>query len=203
MAVKESGNTAERILDTAERLVQERGFNAFSYADIANAVGVRKASLHYHFATKAALGRALIARYRRAFNGACDAIEASSTSPIESLERYVELYARVLRRRRMCLCGMLATDSATLPEAMRREVAGFFADNERWLSRVLQDGRRTGTVEFHGAPASVAALLVSTLEGAMLVARGAGGTRYFTQVTDRLLDGLRAAPVRRPTRRHV
>ena len=56
-------DTATRILDVAERLAQTRGFNGFSYADIAAEVGITKAALHYHFATKAGLGQALIGRY--------------------------------------------------------------------------------------------------------------------------------------------
>ena len=55
-------DTAARILDVAERLVQTRGFNGFSYADVASELDVTKASLHYHFPGKAELGQALIAR---------------------------------------------------------------------------------------------------------------------------------------------
>ena len=74
-----SRDTADRILDTAERLVQTRGFNGFSYADIADTLGVTKASLHYHFGTKAELGHALIARYHDAFARFLDAIDAETT----------------------------------------------------------------------------------------------------------------------------
>ena len=134
--------TADRILDIAERLVQLRGYNAFSYADVAKAVGIRKASLHYHFATKADLGLALVTRYRRAFLEALRAIEADSSDPLERLERYAELYGSVLRKKRMCMCGMLATDAATLPKAMRESVAEFFAENVGWLARMLEQGRK-------------------------------------------------------------
>src|SRR5579862_413483 len=86
-------STTTRILDVAERLVQTRGFNGFSYADIALEVGITKASLHYHFATKAELGRRLIARYTQGFEGALRSITAQLPHAAEQLRAYVKLYA--------------------------------------------------------------------------------------------------------------
>ena len=101
-------STSQRILDVAERLVQTRGFNGFSYADIASALTVTKASLHYHFPTKAALGKQLIERYEKTFLLALGEIDRSSADAREKLQRYARIYADVLRANRMCLCGMLA-----------------------------------------------------------------------------------------------
>jgi TetR/AcrR family transcriptional repressor of nem operon len=187
--------TADRILDTAERLVQLRGYNAFSYADVATAVGIRKASLHYHFATKADLGLALVARYRRAFLSALHAIETDTAGARQRLDRYVDLYASVLRKKRMCMCGMLATDAATLPKPMRESVSSFFTENVSWLSGVLDQGRKRGELRFAGTPGSLAAFFVSSLEGAMLVAHGSGTYESFDVASQRLLA------VVRPTRR--
>src|SRR5688500_17707188 len=117
-----SADTAQRILDVAERLVQTRGFNGFSYADIADALRVTKASLHYHFPSKADLGRRLNERYETTCLAATGAAEAGSTEPREQLKRYAKIYADVLRDGRMCLCGMLASDYATMPKAMKEEV---------------------------------------------------------------------------------
>src|SRR5687768_13019152 len=105
-----SADTPQRILDVAERLVQTRGFNAFSYADIADALHVTKASLHYHFPTKADLGRQLIERYAAAFTQALADIDRASDDVAVKLRRYVNLYREVLRANRMCLCGMLAAE---------------------------------------------------------------------------------------------
>src|ERR1035438_6204275 len=87
---------AMAILDVAERLAQTRGYNGFSYADIAAQLGVTKASLHYHFRTKATLGRALIERYRALFGVALDAIDHEANEPHEKLQQYVGLYNSVL-----------------------------------------------------------------------------------------------------------
>jgi TetR/AcrR family transcriptional repressor of nem operon len=195
-----SAGTADLILDTAERLVQTRGFNAFSYADVSEALGIRKASLHHHFATKAELGAALIGRYRRGFGEALRAIEQGTGDARQRLERYVELYRSVLRKRRMCLCGMLASDVDTLPSSMRTSVATFFSENEAWLAGVLEEGRKSGVLGFDGGAASFARFLVSSLEGAMLVSRGGGGTKVFDSVAQHLLAEVERRPARRSTR---
>jgi TetR/AcrR family transcriptional regulator, transcriptional repressor for nem operon len=174
----------------AERLVQTRGWNAWSYADVSLALGIRKASLHHHYSTKAELGEALVARYRQAFLASLHAIEAGSADPLRRLERYARLYGSVLRSRRMCLCGMLAADVATLPAGMRASVARFFAENEAWLTRVLEEGRRTGGLGFAGPAAATADFLIASLEGAMLLARGRGRAGVFDAAARRLLAGL-------------
>src|SRR5207237_1018106 len=81
-------DTAQRILDVAERLVQTQGFNGFSYADISAELDITKASLHYHFATKAALGSALITRYCAEFRHALQGVDVSAADAREKLRRY-------------------------------------------------------------------------------------------------------------------
>jgi len=152
-------DTASRILDVAERLVQLRGFNGFSYADVAAELSITKASLHYHFAGKAELGEALIARYAARFNGSLVEIEARPVDARAKLDAYAKLYADVLRRKRMCLCGMLAAEYQTLPKPMRSAVIRFFDEQEAWLTRVLEQGRDEGTLRFEG-PAGEAAQMI-------------------------------------------
>jgi TetR/AcrR family transcriptional repressor of nem operon len=183
-------DTANRILDVAEYLVQVHGFNGFSYADISTKVRLRKASLHYHFPTKAGLGAALIARYRGSFLGALGKIDRGGGDAPSKLARYAALYGSVLRQRRMCLCGMLAADFETLPKPMRDGVTDFFDANEAWLAKVLEAGRRTRSLAFRGSAAEMAAFLVSALEGAMLIARSHGSVRRFNGVVKRLLGDL-------------
>ena len=185
-------DTADRILDLAEHLVQTRGFNGFSYADIANELGMTKASLHYHFPTKAQLGYHLINRYGEAFAQALAAIDASGVGAPEKLRSYANLYSRVLLDDRMCLCGMLAADYATLPEPMKSAVTQFFELNEQWLSAVLDEGRASGELGFAGAPVEVARMLVGSLEGAMLLARSFGDASRFQSISDWLLFDLQS-----------
>jgi TetR/AcrR family transcriptional repressor of nem operon len=187
-----SPDTAQRILDIAEKLVQTRGFNGFSYADIAETMGVTKASLHYHFRSKADLGRSLIERYERNFLAALEGIDAASKDAREKLRRYAAIYGSVLGDDRMCLCGMLAAEFGTLPEAMRAEMRHYFDANEKWLVGVLKQGRREKSLRFTGSPADAAQALVSSLEGAMMIARSYADPARFRAVSEKLLRDLEA-----------
>jgi TetR/AcrR family transcriptional regulator, transcriptional repressor for nem operon len=186
-------DTASRILDIAERLVQVRGFNGFSYADVASELGVSKASLHYHFAGKAELGEALIGRYAARFAEALEEIDSRGGDAPSKLEAYASIYADVLRDRRMCLCGMLAAEYDTLPDPMRNAIIGFFDDNEAWLTGVLEQGREEGTLSLDGSAGNAAQTIVSSLEGALLVARPYGDVARFQAAATRLLTSLAAA----------
>jgi TetR/AcrR family transcriptional repressor of nem operon len=186
----EATGTAAQILDTAEGLVQERGFNGFSYADVARELGVTKAALHYHFASKAELGDALIDRYAERFFAALADVDEAGADSLGKLRAYAQLYADVFRDDRMCLCGMLAADYTTLPDPMRERVVRFFDDNEVWLSRVLEDGRKAGTIRFDGPARPVARTLIGGLEGAMLVARPYHDLKRFRDAAALLIGGL-------------
>lgn len=196
-------DTAQRILDIASRLVQTRGFNGFSYAHIAAELGVTKASLHYHYPSKAELGKRLIERYEQDFATALERIEAETDDAFERLQRYANIYAGVLGKEQMCLCGMLAAEHGTLPAPMRRTLQHYFDLNEAWLAKLLDGGRRRGQLRFDGPPREVAALLVGALEGAMMMARSYGDPRRFAMAAERLLADMRAdaAPARKAARR--
>jgi TetR/AcrR family transcriptional regulator, transcriptional repressor for nem operon len=187
---KKETRTAERILDIAERLVQMRGFNNFSYADIATELGITKASLHYHFPGKAELGQALVTRYGERFSEALDRIDSDLPDARYKLEAYANLYAEVLRGKRMCMCGILAAEYQTLPQSMRDAVIDFFDEQQRWLAAVLTRGRADGMVKFAGSPEDAAQGILSTLEGAMLVARPYGDLARFNAAAGQLLAGL-------------
>ena len=185
-------DTSQRILDIAERLVQTRGYNGFSYADIAAALHVTKASLHYHFPAKADLGARLIERYERNFLAALERIDAEGKDAREKLRRYAAIYEDVLRDNRMCLCGMLAAEFSTLPKPMREDMRHFFDENERWLVAVLQQGKREKVLKFSGSAADAARTLLGTLEGAMMIARSYGEVARFKSVSDRVLGEFEA-----------
>lgn len=183
---------ASAILDVAEQLVQTKGYNGFSYADIAAELGVTKASLHYHFSSKAELGRALIVRYEAVFGAALKAIDQQAAKPPEKLRQYVGLYDAVMRNDRMCLCGMLAAEYATLPSPMQEGLKRFFDMNERWLTTVLKHGRRSGSFLFKESANERARVLLGAIEGAMLVARSYGDSRRFQAAAEHVLEDLDA-----------
>ena len=187
---------ARAILDAAEGLAQTRGYNGFSYADVAAQLGVTKASLHYHFPSKAVLGLALIERYHAGFVAGLDAINRETDEPCRKLQRYVALYETVLRNDRMCLCGMLAAEYATLPESLQTQLHLFFDANERWLTAVLEEGCRAGRFAFKERARERARVLLGALEGAMLIARSYGDPQRFRVAADYLLADLCKSPSR-------
>ena len=188
--LKREPGTPERILDVAERLVQLRGFNDFSYADIARELAITTASLHYHFPGKAELGQALIARYTERFLAALDQIDDDLGDAQTKLKAYTGLYADVLRDHRMCMCGILAAEYQTLPEPMRDAVIRFFDENQRWLIAVLNQGQKDHTLKITDSTVEVAQSIISTLEGAMLVARPYDDLAIFNATARRLLASL-------------
>ena len=186
----ESAGTAERILDAAEQLVRVRGFNAFSYADVAAELGITKASLHYHFRSKAELGQALIVRYANRFAAALEEIDKGGSSAGSKLSAYADLYRDALRGQRMCLCGMLAAEYQTLPGPIHKSVVAFLDENEAWLGRVLEQGRTEGSLRFEGSPRDTARMIISGLEGGMLVARPYEDVRRFDAISATILASI-------------
>lgn len=188
-----ANDTRSRILDVGERLIQVHGFNGFSYADVAGELSITKASLHYHFPSKADLGEAIVARYARRFAQALSAIGASPGGAPAKLAAYANLYAEVLREERMCLCGMLASEYESIADPMRNAVIDFLDDNETWLVAVLEQGRGEGSLRFTGSAVCTARSIVSGLEGAMLIARPYGAVERFEAAATQLLAGLTGA----------
>jgi TetR/AcrR family transcriptional regulator, transcriptional repressor for nem operon len=186
--------TAARILDAAEALVQVRGFNGFSYADIAAELGITKAALHYHFAGKADLGEALINRYGVRFAQALAGIDALGGTGRAKLDEYAGLYLQVLNESRMCLCGMLAAEYQTLPQPMRDAVIRFFDQNESWLEEILRQGEQDGSLCLTGSRRDAARMIISGLEGAMLIARSYDDVGRFQAAADGMLASLTTSP---------
>lgn len=182
--------TPERILDVAQNLVQTRGYNAFSYADIATVLHVTKASLHYHFPSKAALGLSLIARYETRFRLLLDVIDARNQTAAEQIKSYMAIYNGVLADHRMCMCGMLAAEFETLPKPMQSALDHFFGMNESWLEAVLREGLSDASLRFADEPRSLAQFIVASLEGAMMLARSHADESRFHAAERRLLASL-------------
>jgi TetR/AcrR family transcriptional regulator, transcriptional repressor for nem operon len=192
--VRTASDTAEHILDVAQFLVQTQGFNGFSYADISKQLEIRNAAVHYHYPSKAALGKALVRRYRGVFSQALAGIDARISNPnktMKKLEQYVGLFQAALEDGlRLCLCGMLASELMTLPEEVQAEVRAFFVEQQSWLSNALESGRQAGVLRFTGRASTKAEEMLALLEGAMLLARGMGTAASFRSVAKNFLSTL-------------
>ena len=167
----------DEILDTSEAFVQARGYNGFSFRDVATAVGVKSSSVHYHFPTKADLGATLARRYRERFLEKLGDAAAFGSDRKVAIRRYVGVFRDALiHDGRMCLCGMLGAEIQALPPKVAAEVKQMFAESVDWLARALgqadEDGRTT------------ALRITATVEGAMILSR----TFVDPDVFDRIMS---------------
>jgi TetR/AcrR family transcriptional repressor of nem operon len=195
MSDQQNGNgTTVRILDVAERMLQVRGYNGFSYGDVATELGITRAALHYHFPGKAELGQALIERYAARFAAALAQLDASAPDAAAKLRGYVALYTDVLSADRMCLCGMLAAEHRTLPGPLQQAVCDFFSSNTTWLRRVLEEGCADGSLRCPGTPEDSASMVLGALEGGLLIARLDGDVARFTAAANQVLASLTTTP---------
>jgi TetR/AcrR family transcriptional repressor of nem operon len=179
------------LIDIATGQVRRLGYSAFSYADLADAVGIRKPSIHHHFPTKEDLGVAIVAAYTEHFSGQLDRIDAKTGDMIERLRAYARLYREGLEARRGCLCGVLASEVAVLPQQVQAGVRQFFGLNLRWIERVLRDGRSNGSLRDGVEPRVAARMVLAALQGALFLALSLEEPAAFDQTVAGLLRGLR------------
>jgi TetR/AcrR family transcriptional repressor of nem operon len=177
-------DTAGKILDLAEALIQTRGYNAFSYQDIADELGVTKTSIHYHFESKTDLGIAVIERYTRNFGDALSEIAASETATSLSMfDHYTKPFLHFAETSdRVCLCGALAGEILALPEPLRRGVETFFKAHQQWLADILKRGVARGEFELVASPMKTARTIFGALQGALLVKRATGDLSQLKDV---------------------
>lgn len=183
--------TRTEILDTAQQLIQRLGVNAMSYADISKAVGIRKASIHYHFSTKDDLVAALLDRYNPYFLKLVDDIIASPEPPETKLSRYCALFEVTLssgEQDKACLCGMLGAELKSLKNSLAERVIQFYQDNEVRLVKILTEGREAGVFSFPGDINAMATLIFSLLEGGVLIVRANGGISQFRAIVEQLMQ---------------
>lgn len=184
--------TREIVLDVAQEFVQTRGFSAFSFRDVAERVQIRPASIHYYFPTKFDLCRALIERQRRLIQAEFERIDREAADDFARLTQYSALFQTTLEAgNRMCLCGMLASDLSNLTPTIIAELRASFQDHEDWLEHVLTNGRASGLLEFQGDARLEARLLVSSLEGALLISRTFEDLKRYQDTANGLVDRLR------------
>lgn len=132
-----SSDNRTLILHAASNLLKTRGFNAFSYRDLAERVGIKSSSVHYYFPTKQDLGHALLQEYRDAVQEALTRLE-QHRDVAERLRGLVAIFAGTAEKGQFCIAGMLASDYATLGEPLRHEVRDFFTLVEQWLTHQAQ-----------------------------------------------------------------
>lgn len=168
----------DKILHAAERRVRASGFAEMSFRDVATDVGVKSASVHYHFPTKADLGVAIVADYAKRFSQALDRID--TTDALAAFDAYAALYdVALVVDEAICLCAIMGAESIGLPQPVNDQTRAFFQVNLTWLEQLFK--AHTGTPQ-----PSLARLVVTALEGAIIVASNAQDRSILANVTAEL-----------------
>lgn len=171
--MKSMASTSEKILDIAQSLIVAGGYNGFSYADISASIGIRKASIHHHFPTKAELVAVLVDRYRGQAEAGLSSLRSQVASPDEQLQAYLSYWDACIRdaSQPFCVCAMLAGEMQMLPDEVASRVRAHFQSLATWLAAVLSAGAEQGLFRLNRSPEEEAQMLMASVHGAMLSAR--------------------------------
>lgn len=181
-----SANSREPILAAAKLAAQSRGYNGLNFRDLALTVGIKGASIYYHFPSKAELGAAVARRYWEDSAAALAALAADAADPLAALRRYPDAFrASLARDNRLCLSSFMAAEYDDLPAAVKAEVQAFADVHVAWLDQQLRAAGVVGAAETDVR----ARAIYAAVAGAQLFARGRADLGLF----DTLIDGYRAA----------
>jgi TetR/AcrR family transcriptional repressor of nem operon len=189
-----STTTADEIIRCARSLIVGGGYNGFSYADIAEVVGIRKASIHHHFPTKLDLVRTLLERYDEEFRAGLDATERSFPDPMDQLRAYVGFWEGCIDdpTTAFCICALLASEIPLLPKELTQLVRDHFITLSAWVASALERGADEGSIVLNSSARSEAEAFMATVHGAMLSARAYGDSKVFGVITQAVMERLAA-----------
>ena len=190
--MKKNIDTMQLILETGQHLIQARGYNAISYADIAERIGIKKASIHYHFPSKQDLVQAILKRYRKEFLHELDQIESEKVNSEEMLLGFFQHYRETLANdSKLCLCSMLAAELVSFPIEIRDEINGFFRDNENWIEKVIEEGKKAGVMDAQISAREQSQIITAFVQGAQLLARSSGDLQYYDLMVQNMMKKLK------------
>ncbi|WP_052702931.1 TetR/AcrR family transcriptional regulator [Paenibacillus beijingensis] len=189
-------NRAEQIVSVAHRLMLERGYSAFSYADIADVIGIQKASIHYHFPSKDNLVQKVVQHYRGGVRSNLSQLDSLTDDPRKKLEHYLNYWNACLQDKAIdiCLCAQLASEIPILPEEVRGEVQAHFQELTGWIANLLREASEAKQYERSGRSFEEdAAMILAAVHGGMLAARTFNDGTQFQAISSQILDQLNAA----------
>jgi TetR/AcrR family transcriptional repressor of nem operon len=173
---QESKNSSDKILAAATKIAQAHGYGGLNVRGLAKEVGIKAASLYYHFPSKADLAAAVAKRYWEDSAATLEALSAETKDPIRSLRRYPETFRKSLEDgNRMCLCSFMAAEYDDLPEVVKKEVQAFADVNIAWLGKVLVAAEIVGSKDAKKR----ARAIFAAVGGAQLMARGRSDIKLF------------------------
>lgn len=184
--------TSDAILASARGFIVSGGYNAFSYADISAVVGIRKASIHHHFPTKADLVRVLMTRYREAAEQGLAGLSANVPDSLQALQLFAGNWEKCISDASIpfCVCALLASELPVLPPEVALEVRAYFRSLSSWLAGVIETGAKNGLLIIESEAAVEAEVFMATVHGAMLSARAQSDPALFGVIVRPMLRRL-------------
>lgn len=168
-------DTRRMILEKAQTLLQQKGYNGFSYKDISTPLGIKNAAVHYHFPSKDDLGSEVVKRERRRFQKIRNLKAVKEMDPSARLDWFFSIYTNYMDNgRKVCIPGSLAPQFDSISADLRAEAEGLFEDMFGWLADLLEEGRQSGDFNYEGQPRAKAASFMAGIQGAMQLVRITG-----------------------------
>ena len=186
---------AQEIIQRTNELLATGGYNSFSYADIAELVDVRKASIHHHFPAKVDLVKATVALHRQATQRGLQSLEQSIVDPLERLVAYCRYWVECIQASNppICICALLAAELPAIPAEVADEVKAHFTDLHAWLASTMEQGLAEGKMALADTPSAEASMFMASVHGAMLSARATGNALLFWEIARQATQRLRVA----------
>jgi len=169
-------NAREAILSAARNIAQSQGYNGLNFRDLAQAVGIKAASIYYHFPSKADLGVAVAKRYWEDGAAALETISQETPDPLQALHRFPEIFRRSLEaNNRLCLGSFVGAETDNLPTEMTQEIQAFAEVNVAWIKKLLVAAKVSKPKESEVR----ARAMFSAVAGAQLMARSRSDISLF------------------------
>jgi len=176
-----SKTSKDDILDAARLTAQAHGYTGLNIRALAEDVGIKAASIYYHFASKADLGAAVAERYWQETARDLHSLRESEGDAAKSLRRYPSIFRRTLENHnRLCMGSFMSAEYDDLPEPVKTEIQKFADVNVAWLSTQLEEAGVTG----HAESEKRARAIFSAIAGAQLMARSRNDITLFDQLID-------------------
>lgn len=188
--MSERSPKAREIMANTRQLLTAGGYKSFSYADLAERVGIRKASIHHHFPGKEDLVKAVVQEYRAEALAGMAAMDRQIDDPLAKVKGYADFWSACIKdgTSPFCICVMLAVELPTLPAEIAAEVTGHFSDLSDWLATLLRAGEARGIFQLNETAEAEARTLMAGIHGAMLAARAFNNPAVFDQIASPLIN---------------
>jgi TetR/AcrR family transcriptional repressor of nem operon len=178
----------EQLIEHTLVLIRRKGFNGFSYRDLAELVGVKTSSIHYYFPSKDDLVLEAVREYSARVHERIRAID-TRLPPAEQARQYLEPVRTGFSTDQACLVGMLSADVLSLSEPVRAMMREYVQMHEKWLTGLFERAQPLRDKPYPVPPAQLAQVVYGSLQNGLMAAR-LFGTHERLEASAAVLAGV-------------